>query len=398
MKKFVLFLIVCVLSFIGLYAQGIKTNFSEKIVQTDIIGFPQHTFYAGESVTIHAYKKKSGRYHFLLETEDYATIINCSNIPFHATEKELKKLPSALSNEADVLLKERQNAVYQRHVKKERDARLVKEKAKAEAKAQYRVKALNGQIKGKLSFNGSWNLEDENGLHRLRDESTVSIVGYSQVGNSQYYAVYSDGVVGLFHSTLPTYQTFENYKDIEFNNLPSDSDPQVLLVLKKQSVIVDSIRAIERVEEDRKTKETIVKRIQEYKENQPFIIDKISWSSNSVGGIYVSLNIINCANQTIKYVTFQGYFLNAVGDKCRNEIGGSTIWKARGVGPIGPSPTTIDNNYERIQKCNANYDFDDITFYSMSANTFRLSSVTVEYTNGRKITLSGANLNKHVRY
>lgn len=398
MKKFVLFLIVCVLSFIGLYAQGIKTNFSEKIVLTNIIGSPQHTFYAGESVTIHAYKKKSGKYHFLIETEDYATIINCSNIPFHATEKELKKLPNALSNEADVLLKERQNAVYQRHEKKERDARLVKEKAKADAKAQYRVKALNGQVKGKLSFTGRWKLEDENGLHRLCDEGTVSIVGYSKVGNLHYYAVYSDEVVGSFHSTLPTHQTFDNYKDIEFNNLPSNSDPKVLLVLKEQSVIVDSLRAIERVEEDRKTKETIVKRIQEYKENQPFIIDNISWSSNSVGGIYVSLNIINCANQTIKYVTFQGYFLNAVGDKCRNEIGGGTIWKARGVGPIGPSPTTIDNNYERIQKCNANYDFDDITFYSRSANTFRLSSVTVEYTNGRKITLSGTNLDKHVRY
>ena len=112
----------------------------------------------------------------------------------------------------------------------------------------------------------------------------------------------------------------------------------------------------------------------------------------------MSLDITNCANQTIKYVTFQGYFLNAVGDKCRNEIGGSTIWKVRGVGPIGPSPTTIDNNYERIQKCKASYDFDDLTFYSRSANTFRLSSVTVEYTNGRKLTLSGANLDKHVRY
>lgn len=398
MKKFVLVLIVCVFSFIWSYAQGIKTNFSEKIVLTDIIGYPQHTFYAGESVTIHAYKKKSGKYHFLIETEDYATIINCSNIPFHATEKELKKLPNALNSDADVLLKEKQQTVYQRQIKKEREARLAKEKADAEVKAQYRVKALNGQVKGKLSFTGRWKLEDENGLHRLCDEGIVSIVGYSKVGNLHYYAVYSDEVVGSFHSTLPTHQTFDNYKDIEFNNLPSDSDPKVLLVLKEQSVIVDSLRAIERVEENRKTEEIIVKRIQEYKKKQPFIIDEISWSSNSVGGIYVSLDITNCANQTIKYVTFQGYFLNAVGDKCRNEIGGSTIWKVRGVGPIGPSPTTIDNNYERIQKCKASYDFDDLTFYSRSANTFRLSSVTVEYTNGRKLTLSGANLDKHVRY
>ena len=398
MKKFVLVLIVCVFSSVGLHAQSIKTSFSERIVLTDIIGFPQYTFYAGESVTIHAYKKKSGKYNFLIETEDNATIINCSNIPFYATEKELKKLPNALSRDAVVLLKEKQQAAYQRQVKKEREARIAKEKADVEIKTQHRVKALNGHVKGKLSFTGRWRLEDENGLHRLCDEDTVSIVGYSKVGNLHYYAVYSDEVVGSFHSTLPTHQTFENYKDIEFNNLPSDSDPKVLLVLKKQSVIVDSLRAIERVEENKKTEETIAKRIQEYKENQPFIIEEISWKSNSVGGIYVSLDIINCANQTIKYVTFQGYFLNAVGDKCRNEIGGSTIWKARGVGPIGPSPTTIDNNYERIQKCKASYDFDDPTFYSRSANTFRLSSVTVEYSNGRKLTLSGANLARHVRY
>ena len=95
---------------------------------------------------------------------------------------------------------------------------------------------------------------------------------------------------------------------------------------------------------------------------------------------------------------FEGYFINAVGDRCRNEIGGSTTWKARGVGPIGPCPTTADNYYDRVKKCDASYNFDNLTFYTRVAHTFRLSSVTVEYTNGKNITLSGANLNKHVRY
>ncbi|MDE6013114.1 MAG: hypothetical protein K2G91_10360 [Prevotella sp.] len=170
------------------------------------------------------------------------------------------------------------------------------------------------------------------------------------------------------------------------------------VVLKRQSAIVDSILAIRRIERNKNISESLTKRIQKYKENQPFIIDEIFWSSNSVGGLYVSLDFQNCTNLTVKYVTFQGYFLNAVGDKCRNEIEGSTIWKARAVGLIGPCPTTIDNHYERLQKCKMSYDFDNPTFYSKIANTFRLSTVTVEYTNGKKIALSGANLNKHVKY
>lgn len=57
MNKFLLTLFIGVFISLGLYAQSIKTNFSEKIVLTDNIGFPQHIFYGGESVTIHAYKK-----------------------------------------------------------------------------------------------------------------------------------------------------------------------------------------------------------------------------------------------------------------------------------------------------------------------------------------------------
>lgn len=275
--------------------------------------------------------------------------------------------------------------------------RLKKEQVEAEAKAKYRIKALNGHIKGTLSGYAQL-LEDEKGLHPFSDSEVVSIIGYSQVGNTHNYAMYSDKRVGIFHSRMPRNDMFRNNENIEFDKLPNENDHEVKVVLERQSIIVDSLNAIRYAEANRKTTEYIIQRIQEYKDNQPFIIDAISWSVNSVGGIYVSLDFLNCTNQTIKYVTFHGHLLNAVGDKCVNEIDGSTIWKARGVGPIGPCPTTIDNNFERFQKCKASYDFDDPSFYTKSANTFKLSSVTVEYTNGRKITLNGANLNKHVRY
>ncbi|MBQ9285694.1 MAG: hypothetical protein IJ209_05365, partial [Bacteroidaceae bacterium] len=98
MKKFLFVLIVYTLSSVGICAQGIKTSFSEKVVLSYCVEYSlkQHTFYAGESATIHAFKKKGGRYYFVVETEYYATSLNCDKIPFYATEKELKKLPDAL--------------------------------------------------------------------------------------------------------------------------------------------------------------------------------------------------------------------------------------------------------------------------------------------------------------
>lgn len=391
-------LIICVFISVGSFAQSIRTKFTEGIRLTDFVGSTIHAFYSGESVTIHAYKKKSGIYHFLIETDNYATFLKCKKIPFYITEKELKKLPNAQSPEANTLLKNTQQAVYQRQAEKERQAKIAKQKAEEEVKARYRERALKGQIKGTVTKGARWELADENHINSLCDAGTVTIVGYKQDYGTHYYAAYTDRVVGVYHSKFEPYAAFEIEKGIEFEKLPSCEDSEVKRILEQQSIIVDSLNAIRYAEADKKSAELVKQSIQEYKAKQPFIIQNIDWSSNSVGGIYVSLDVFNYAGQAIKYVTLQGYFLNAVGDKCRNEISGSTVWKARGVGPIGPGPTSVENYYERFLNNKATFHFDELFFYSRSANTFRLSSVTVEYTNGRKITLSGANLNKHVKY
>ena len=403
MKKIISILIVCIFSSAIIYAQSVKTSFSEKIVLTDIIGFPQHTFYGGESVTIHAYKKKGNKYHFLVETENYATSFNCNRIPFYASEKELKKLPSAIGSKADALLRERHQAVNQRKVAKEQQARAAKEKADAEAKAQYRRKALDGKIKVALKPKAAY-LKNKNGETPFLYGDTVTLIGFSYHNYNYSYAMYSDKGADVFQTGFSGSDIVEYNKDIDFTKFPSCDDPEVREILERQSVVVDSINAIKTIQadikarEDRKrAEESLKQRIQEYKENAPFIINFSSWSSNSVGGITVYIDITNCTQNTIKYVTFQGYFINAVGDKCRNEIGGGTVWKARGVGPIGPCPTSIENHYERYRNCEASYTFDNLTFYSRVANKFKLSSVTVEYTNGKKITLSGVNLNKHIK-
>lgn len=107
------------------------------------------------------------------------------------------------------------------------------------------------------------------------------------------------------------------------------------------------------------------------------------------------ISLSNCSSQKVKYVYFRGYFLNAVGDICRNEITGSTEWKYRGVGPIDPFPKTSDDSSYGHRHT---YFFGNPRFYSRIAEKFRLSSVTIEYMNGTKKVLSGAELKKRVKY
>ncbi|MEE3416570.1 MAG: hypothetical protein VZR53_14510, partial [Prevotella sp.] len=227
---------------------------------------------------------------------------------------------------------------------------------------------------------------------------TVRIIGYSSAANKHYFALYSDKAACAVSSISEPKHIFKNASSIQFDHLPFHDDPEVKALLSKQQKIIDSVMAVKLAESEKVLAESQQKLIQLYKENDPVIVHVDSWEANSAGGIEVNLSVTNCATQPIKYITFQGYFTNAVGDKCRNEIGGGTIWKARGVGPIGPRPTTLENFDERFDDNRGSYNFDNLTFYSRVATYFQLSSVTIQYMNGKTITLTGANLKKHVRY
>ena len=371
-------------------AQSIRTRFSTTInVFNNYYRTQIDTFSLGDSVTVHAYYKKGNKYSFLIETNDYADIINCKFIPFDATEKQLKKLPNALSDEVLKLRLQLKNNI------ENRKQQLLEVKLEEE-KLQYRAKALRGEIKAVLDYQIPRSIESIG--ESLQTGDTVTLIGYSKVGSMNYYAMYSDETVGTFSSSLSRGFTIKNEKEIDFEKLPAYDDQEVKLRLQQQSSIVDSVMTIKIAEAKERLVETQKLLIQTYKDNRPFVITDVSWNSNSVGLINVSINITNCTEQTIKYVTFSGYFKNAVGDKCQNEIGGGSVWKAKGVGPIGPCPTTLDNFEERIQECKGSYIFDNVSFYSRVAQTFLLTSVSIQYTNGKTITLSGANLDKHVRY
>ena len=85
MKKYLLFVVLSVFSE-TLYSQSLRTAFNDRIELKQYYSVI-HTFALGDSVNIYAYKKKGDKYHFLIETDDYANVIICNKIPFDLTEK-----------------------------------------------------------------------------------------------------------------------------------------------------------------------------------------------------------------------------------------------------------------------------------------------------------------------
>ena len=437
----------------------------------------------GDTVTIHAFKKKSDKYYFALTTNDFAKVVSFSDIPFEADEKQLKKLPNALSSDIEKFIYEKSKQIFaERKIRRKNDAlngkiyfvvsedmkfypeegatgavtkgdtiyilgfssdfpsykyALYSDKAvgifttigknifesyfsqylpsatetdvkiaikqkeiefkqrQEELKTQYKRTALAGKVKGIISSS----LQTDNyGPSPYSIGDTVSVIGYSYKDLKSYYALYSNKGYGIYRSFSKPDYDFKNSKELKFDLLPSVDSPEVTAFLERQREIADSLFEEKLEKEVKKQNELKQELIEIYKRRSPIFITDVTWSSNSVGGIEVELEVINCSQQTIKYITFKGYFDNAVGDRCRNEIGGGTIWTGKGVGPIGPAPTTLDNFDERMEKCRGTYDFDNLAFYSNVAYSFTLSSVTIQYMNGKTITLSGQNLSNHVSY
>lgn len=263
----------------------------------------------------------------------------------------------------------------------------------------YQNEALRGNIK--IVVNNPKRLKNSNYEDSpFAIDDTLSIVGFSKENGKQQYALYSNKGAGIFevwddrYSELP----FKNTDTIKFSYLPNVDNDLVKNVISKKRERVDSLlHEKEKVLENEllDARKSIIKSLQQL---SPVVIKDISWSMNSVGGITMNLEVTNCSLQTIKYITFYGYFENPVGDKCRNEIGGGSSWKLQGVGPIGPRPTSLENFVDRFNECIVTFNFDSPFFYSRLAESLYISSVTIQYMNGKSITISGKNIDKYVRY
>lgn len=355
-------------------AQDIETKFTQGLTVNGT-GWNK-VFRAGDPVTIYSFKQKDGVYSFGIYSDDYAGGINMKSIPFNVDPKQLKKLPkSAKKKEASYT-----------------EIACVKAREKALA-GKYKTVATDMLMSYQLGVSTNSN-------------EPITVFGYkaerSYFGSyTYYYAIAKKNATGICYSNDLHNVTIAN---VPLPFLPSISDPQVQAALKKEKQIILEREAAEnraRQEEERRLAEQRRAEEQQRRKKEheylklmsPAYIEIKKINMDSAGGNEVSIKFTNCSSQRIKYVYFTGYFLNAVGDKCRNEIDGSTVWKYTGVGPVSRIPDTSDNYGSHIKYFNS-----DPPFYSKTARKLILSSVTIEYMNGKKTVLSGSELDDRVDY
>ena len=372
LRTIITVVMVIFVSYMSAIAQVIETKMTKRITinagnWTKVINY-------GDPVTIFAYKQKDGTHSFGIYSDDYAGEIDMKTVPFDVDPKRLKKLPKPQSDKA----KNSQTNYYK----------------------LARVNAYNNAIMGKYkiiapdAMDGVYSLDYN--TTSIRKKDTITIFGYKEtrdyVGTTYHYAILKDGSAGIYKiDDFSDKKVTLNHIPLSF--LPSTDDPQVKSIIEKEEE--KRLEAVWRARQDSinaaKRQENFVR----LKALSPAFIEVNGWSMDSAGGIEVDITFTNCSSQKVKYIYFRGYFLNAVGDRCRNEITRSTEWKYRGVGPIDPFPKSADDSSYGHRHT---YFFGNPLFYSSIAKTFRLSSVTIEYMNGKKTTLSGAELKKRVKY
>ena len=343
----------------------------------------------GDTVIIIGYKKDYSQSSYALYNDKYANvyIAYASTFPFNR-EFDWEHMPSSDDADVTTLLNRKKNEIKQKI---------------EEEKRKYQEYALQGNILG-VFVKGlyDWDIPED---FLIEDKDTVHVIGYSKSDKFHNVAMYNEKGAYILKSKSSMYSGISRYikqvnNEIKFEWLPSTSDPKVLTIIDRQKQVADSIHELRTKQEIEELKTKELELIAMYKAMSPVFIKLVSWNTNSIGGVEdIEVEIMNCSpTQTIKYISFQGYFTNPVGDKCQNEIGGDYTWKARGVGPIGPAPTNLDNFWERFYEMKGSYNFDDIGFYSRTAQYIHISSVTIQYMNGKSITLSGTNLEKHLKY
>lgn len=477
----------------GLSAQRLRTTVVEQYLTSSEID-QTHLFNVGDKVSLIGYKKKSGLHHFAVVADGYAEIFSYPIIPFNVTEKELKKLPNALSDEMrDAIKQIRTKIVSMRYAERKQHAlegriRVVVPKSgfsysdasqslypeagalgKVEAGdtihvlgyahsyadhkiALYSDKAVGvfytlskrPPFEGQLETNylpsiddadvcavikqkqSEWRRRQEEDDARFREDAlrgnisvvlksvydlkaedgtrvpfasgdTVSVFGYKSESPYDYFALASEKGAGIYKTLSSLSYLFRN--TVEFSRLLSTDDPKVKAEVERRQAKADSIKEAEARKMQEELVELKKRVIGELKAYDPVLVHVTNWTMNSVGEVEVNITVTNGSpTETIKYITFQAYFTNPVGDRVRNEIGGGTTWKARGVGPIGPRPTTLENIDERWENFRGSYEFDNGSFYSSMAQYINISSVTIQYMSGKTITLTGEKLKKCVLY
>lgn len=179
-------------------------------------------------------------------------------------------------------------------------------------------------------------------------------------------------------------------------------------IQKRERFVRDSLAEVEKHRQDSiKWKEQQEQKefnkhieIEMYKFMDPFLMDVKYWSVDHEVTMSLGIQFVNCSKKIIKYVTFKGRFLNRVFDPVKELWKGGYTWSATGIGPIYPAPRTPEE-YEHPQgKYDGKIEFENLYyFYPRNvASIIEVTSVTIEYMDGTKRTVTGNELKKRVMY
>lgn len=110
------------------------------------------------------------------------------------------------------------------------------------------------------------------------------------------------------------------------------------------------------------------------------VIYERTTSPNTAGGTGFEVMIRNLSGKAIKYISFTGYPINAVNDRCYCSIRKHSNATLKGVGPIKYGDYKM-------------YEWDNV-WYNGDIKNYIPTLITIQYMNGSSVSISGKNIKK----
>ncbi len=179
-------------------------------------------------------------------------------------------------------------------------------------------------------------------------------------------------------------------------------------IQKRKTFVRDSVAKVQKRQQDsirwgkqQEEKELAIRmELEAMKFLNPFMIDVKSWYVDNEVTMSLDIQFTNCSRKIVKYVTFSGRFLNRVNDPVRELRKGGYKWKATGIGPVYPAPQSVEEYKNPQEKFQRKVEFNNLYyFYPRNiVDRIEIISVTIEYMDGTKNTITGKELKKRVVY
>ncbi len=164
-------------------------------------------------------------------------------------------------------------------------------------------------------------------------------------------------------SSSPDTKQMENIEDWSSDTLLTDFSSDTLEI-SSQPAKVDTAARIETLKHTVKIKSAYLS------------------SPNSAGGVDAIVYYTNKSKKTIKYLTWEGCAINAVGDMVACDIRNTYYFRGKDTGPVKPGKTSGGNW--------------DCAWYNWTAKKLKLNQIDIEYMDGTTETITESEI-KYVR-